>query len=70
MTEYLQKIKAETKKNMWVYEGCFDIISRNEIQVKFMDSYMYLSSEKDLKLVPRLLRFNTKRLMLNYHSSN
>ena len=44
------KTEAE-KKNMWLYECCFDIISRNEIQVKLMHSY--LSSEKDI--VSRLL---------------
>ena len=33
---------------MWVYERCFDIISSNEIQVKFMDSY--LSSDQVLSL--------------------
>ena len=27
----------EKRKNMWVYEGCFAIISRNGIKVKFMD---------------------------------
>ena len=44
------KTEAETK-SMWVYERCFDIISRNEIQVKLM--YLYLSSENDI--VSRLL---------------
>ena len=43
------KAEAETKR-MWAYERCFDIISRNGIQVKFMDSDP--SSEKDI--VPRL----------------
>ena len=35
-------VLKDKKKNMWVYEGCFDIINRNEIQVKFMDSYLGL----------------------------
>ena len=35
---------------MWVYEGRFDIISRNGIQVNFLD--IDLSSEKNI--VPRL----------------
>ena len=41
MTEKLQKTETEAK-SMWGYE----VINRNEIQVKFM--YSYLSSEKDI----------------------
>ena len=39
-------VKTEIEKKPLAYERCFDIISRDGIQVKFMDSY--LSSEKDL----------------------
>ena len=45
----MTKTDAE-RKHMWVYEGCFGIISRNRIHVIIMDSD--LSNEKDL--VPRL----------------
>ena len=43
------KTEAETKT--WAYEGCFDIISKNVLQVKLMDSDPI--SEKDL--APRLI---------------
>ena len=49
MVGVVTKTEAETKK---VYERCSDIINKNEILVKFMNSD--LSSEKDL--VPRLIR--------------
>ena len=39
------KTEAEAKKHV-AYERCFDIISRNEIQVKLI--YLYLNSEKDI----------------------
>ena len=44
MTEMLQKQK-QRQKFIWLYKNGSDIISRNTIKVKFMDSYPSLEND-------------------------